>query len=104
MVIECVESVLKKTEGITYEIIIVDNGSGDNSETILKRQLGDSITLVEAEENLGFGKANNLGAEYAKGEYIFLLNPDTLLVNNAIKILYDYIKINRKIAVVVGNL
>lgn len=104
MVIECVESVLKKTEGITYEIIIIDNGSGDNSETILKRQLGDSITLVEAGENLGFGKANNLGVDYAKGEYIFLLNPDTLLVNNAIKILHDYIKVNRKVGIVGGNL
>ena len=58
----------------------------------MKNTLGDKATLISAGENLGFGKANNLGAEYAKGKYLFLLNPDTLLVNNAIKILYDYIK------------
>ena len=104
MIIDCVESILKKTSGITYEIIVVDNASGDNSETILKSTLGDSITVISAGENLGFGKANNLGAGYAKGRYLFLLNPDTLLVNNAIKILYDYIKENSKTGVVGGNL
>lgn len=104
MVIECVESIYKRTSGITYEIIVVDNNSGDNSATHLKNVLGDKITLVLADENLGFGKANNLGAEYAKGEYLFLLNPDTLLVNNAIKILHDFMKSNHNTGVVGGNL
>lgn len=104
MVIECVESIYKRTSGITYEIIVVDNDSGDNSATHLKNVLGDKITLVLADENLGFGKANNLGAEYAKGEYLFLLNPDTLLVNNAIKILHDFMKSNHNTGVVGGNL
>ena len=104
MVIECVESIHKRTSGITYEIIVVDNNSGDNSVTHLKNVLGDKITLVLADENLGFGKANNLGAEYAKGEYLFLLNPDTLLVNNAIKILHDFMKSNHHTGVVGGNL
>lgn len=104
MVAECVESIVEKTRGIDYEIIIVDNDSRDNSEIFLKNTLGDKATLISAGKNLGFGKANNLGAEYAKGKYLFLLNPDTLLVNNAIKILYDYIKTHPETGVVGGNL
>lgn len=104
MVAECVESIFEKTKGIDYEIIIVDNDSRDNSEAFLKSTLGDSTTLISAGENLGFGKANNLGAAYAKGEYLLLLNPDTLLVNNAIKVLYDYIKTHPETGVVGGNL
>lgn len=104
MVAECVESIIEKTRGITYEIIVVDNDSRDNSETFLRNVLEDRATLILAGENLGFGKANNLGAKYAKGEYLFLLNPDTLLVNNAIKVLYDYIIIHPKTGVVGGNL
>jgi GT2 family glycosyltransferase len=55
-------------------------------------------------ENHGFGYANNSGAKYAKGKYLFLLNPDTILLNNAIKILADFLDKNPKVGICGGNL
>ena len=102
--IDCINSVLEKTAEIDFEIILVDNNSQDDSLQILKENLGDKVILVDAGKNLGFGKANNLGAKYAKGEYLFLLNSDTVLRNNAINHLYDFISNNPEVGIVGGNL
>lgn len=104
LVVECINSIYQKTENIIYEIIVVDNASEDDSVEKLSLIYGNKIKLIVSEENLGFGKANNLGARYAKGKYLFMLNPDTILVNNAIKILYDYLEKNPKIGIAGGNL
>ena len=102
--IECINSVFEKTIGLDFEIILVDNDSQDNSLQIIKEKFKDKVILVDAEKNLGFGKANNLGAKYAKGEYLFLLNSDTILRNNAVKYLYDFIKNDLSVGIVGGNL
>ena len=101
----CISSLLEKTKGINFEIIVVDNASSDNSLSMMKQKYS-LIKLIESKENLGFGKANNLGSKYANGKYLFLLNTDTLLINNAIKILFDYMEIgsNINIAACGGNL
>lgn len=103
-VIECINSIFEKTKGIAVEIIVVDNASGDEDVSILKDTFGKNITLIVSKENLGFGKANNLGAASASGKYLFLLNPDTILVNNAISILWNYMENNPKCGVSGGNL
>ena len=103
MVIDCINSVREKTKQNSYEIIVVDNASGDGSVELLRRTFPE-ITVIASEENLGFGKANNLGAAQAKGEYLFLLNPDTILVNDAIGILHDYLEANPGTGVAGGNL
>nr|WP_290430501.1 glycosyltransferase family 2 protein [Paramuribaculum intestinale] len=102
MTAECIDSVRQKTVGISYEIILVDNGSTDGSKEFFEQFEG--VKYIYSDENLGFGRANNLGAQYASGEYLFLLNSDTLLINNAIKILYDYIRVHKRAGVVGGNL
>ena len=102
--IDCIKSVFEKTEGLIFEIILVDNDSQDNSLQTIKEEFGDKVVLVDAQQNLGFGKANNLGAKYAKGDYLFLLNSDTILRNNAIKYLYDFIKNDSTVGIVGGNL
>lgn len=102
--VDCIHSVFEKTYGLVYEIIIVDNNSCDNSIDILKKEFGSQIKIIKSNSNLGFGKANNLGAEGANGKYLFLLNSDTLLKNNAIKILYDFIDKNRDVGIVGANL
>lgn len=102
--ISCIESIFEKTKGIDFEIILVDNDSQDNSLQVLKEKFNNKVIFIDAKENLGFGKANNLGAKYASGKYLFLLNSDTLLINNAIKILFDFIENNLNVGIVGGNL
>lgn len=85
---QCINSILSHTKGITYEIILVDNNSTDGS---INEFCNDpTINFIETKKNLGFGKGNNIGIQNAKGKYVFLLNSDTLLRNNAIKILFDF--------------
>jgi len=62
------------------------------------------VRLIESAENLGFGRANNLGAKYASGKYLFLLNSDTILMNNVVKILSGYLNEHQDVGVCGGNL
>ena len=101
---KAIQAVFDKTEGVEYEIIVVDNDSKDGSAEELKKTFQDKITIIEPKENLGFGRANNLGMKQAQGKYIFLLNSDTELINNAIKIFYDYMEQNEQVGVCGGNL
>lgn len=87
LVLDCVDSIFRYTKDVTFEIIVVDNNSGDNSASILSSDL--RFKYVQSPNNVGFGGANNLGYKYSTGKYIFLLNPDTILLNNAIKIFFD---------------
>ena len=84
----CIDSIVAQTHDIGYEIIVVDNGSTDGSIEALSDD--KRVTLILTGENLGFGRANKRGLEHAKGRYVFFLNSDTLLMNNAIKMLYDF--------------
>jgi GT2 family glycosyltransferase len=65
---------------------------------------GPPITYIKLPENIGFGRANNEGAKIAKGRNLFLLNPDTILLNNAVKILSDYLDSNSRTGCCGGNL
>lgn len=89
LLVNCVDSILLKTNDLEFEIIVVDNGSQDGSQQIIKEQY-PGIRLIESDVNLGFGAANNLGVKQADGDYIFFLNSDTILLNNAVKIFYDF--------------
>ncbi len=84
---QCVYSVQKALENIDGEIIVVDNNSQDESCAMIK-QLFPKVILIENKENLGFPKGNNLGVAIAKGEYICILNPDTVVAEDTfIKVL-----------------
>ncbi len=84
-----IESVYKKTKNIEFEIIVVDNNSVDNSVSEIKA-IFPKVVIIENKENIGFGRANNKGIKVAKGNYLFLLNTDTYLINNAVNILFDF--------------
>lgn len=88
MTCECIDSIVEKTHGISYEIILVDNASTDDSKEFFEKD--QRIIYIYSARNGGFGYGNNLGMKMAKGKYFFLLNSDTLLVNNAIKEFFDY--------------
>lgn len=88
---DCIRSVIKFTKDLSYEIIVVDNGSTDRSPELIKKKY-PKIKLIENKENLGFTKANNQGIKVAKGEYVFLLNSDAYLIENSLKKLIDLAK------------
>ena len=100
---DCVESIRKFVKRSQYEIIIVDN-SVDASEQQALSELDDAIRVIDPKSNLGFGNANNLGASYATGKYVFCLNPDTILLNDAVSILKDYLDQNADVGVAGANL
>jgi len=82
---KCINSVKKNSVGIRYEIIVVDNNSGDGSCEMIKTDYPE-IILIESKKNLGFAGGNNLGFAKAKGDCILLLNPDSELHGNSIEI------------------
>jgi GT2 family glycosyltransferase len=102
--VNTIDSLFEKTTDIEFEILVVDNNSSDNSKCILYEKYGDKITYLALPDNVGFGWANNTAAEIAKGRNLFLLNPDTILMNNAVKILSDYLDCHGQVAVCGGNL
>lgn len=99
----CLSSVVEKTSDINYEIIVVDNASSDSSCDMVKKEF-PQVNLIESKENLGFGRGNNLGIKKAKGKYVFLLNSDCEIKNNAIKILFDFMENNPDCGASGGNL
>lgn len=108
LIIDCVKSIIDLTQGIDYEVIIVDNNSEPDFERIIRE--GASIPteknfkFLALPENIGFGRANNEGIKIAQGRNILFLNPDTLLLNNAIKILSDFLDTHPKAGACGGNM
>lgn len=85
----CLKSIFEQTKNIEFEVIVSDNGSTDGSLEMIKSNF-PKVILIENNSNLGFGAANNKGLKIARGKYIFYLNSDTVLLNNAVKIFFDY--------------
>lgn len=77
----CVFSVQKAIENINAEIIVIDNKSSDDSCAMMKTRF-PNVKLIENKENLGFPKGNNIGVAQAKGKYICILNPDTVVAED----------------------
>lgn len=78
---QCVLSVQKALESIDGEIIVIDNNSSDDSCAMMK-SLFPNVKLIENKENVGFPKGNNSGVAQAKGEYLCILNPDTVVAED----------------------
>lgn len=93
LTVACIESVIEKTEDVNYEIILVDNDSADGTVGAVKTKF-PNVIVRQMDENVGFGRANNAGAELAKGKYLFLLNSDTILIENSIKVFFDFMEHN----------
>lgn len=85
----CIESVYKTYPKDKLEIFVVDNGSSDGSPAMIKKSFRDVI-LIESKKNLGFSKANNLAIKRAVGQYILLLNPDTIVTKDSLNKCVQY--------------
>ena len=81
-----VEAALQDTEG---EIIVVDNDSPEKPIDFIRDKF-PNVQFIESKENLGFAKANNLGVEKARGEFVLILNPDTLIPENLFDVLIPF--------------
>src|SRR3990167_6484228 len=79
---DCLRSIFKFTKDIKFEVIVVDNGSKDGSQAIVKKKF-PQVKLIPNKDNLGFAKANNQGIKLATGKYILLLNSDAYLIENS---------------------
>ena len=79
--IQCIESLYKLTEGVTFEIIVVDNFSQDNSVDLIKSAFSE-VKLLPMAENIGYSRANNEGMKIATGDYFLILNNDTIFTEN----------------------
>lgn len=98
----CVQSIVDNTHGVSYEIIVSDNGSTDGSVEVFGND--PRLIFVGNGENLGFGRANNAGLAHASGRNVLFLNSDTLLRGDAVSILSQYLDANPDVGACGGNL
>lgn len=87
----CLDSVQRALEGIESEVFVVDNHSDDDSVEVVSRDYA-WVHLINNRDNLGFSKANNIAIRQAQGEYILLLNPDTVVAEDTLKGVIDFME------------
>lgn len=100
---DCLASIYKFTQNIDFEVIVVDNGSKDGSQKMVKDKY-PKAKLIANKNNLGFAKANNIGFGHAKGKYILLLNSDTYLIENSFRKLVEFAKKQENLGVLTPQL
>ena len=99
LVRQCLNSICGTMQDCPFEIIVVDNNSGDGSCEMIRREFPD-VRLISNAENLGFARANNQGIGISRGRYILLLNPDTIVIEKCIPEMAALLDRNRKIGAV----
>ena len=80
---DCVQSIFAGTHSVDFEVIISDNGSTDGSAEFIARQY-PTVRIIENRANLGFARGNNVGIAASRGEYVLILNPDTIIHDGAL--------------------
>ena len=85
----CLRSVLQAAPDVDLEVVVVDNGSADGSVAAFRERFDDA-TVIDAGENLGFARGVNLGARSARGPWLLLLNPDTIVLPGSLRALLDF--------------
>ncbi|MGA7304962.1 MAG: glycosyltransferase family 2 protein [Rhodothermales bacterium] len=96
LTVDAVRSALAGAGKLQHEVIVVDNGSTDDSvkqlESAFAAEFKDNVSLIVNEENHGFSKGNNIGASAARGDVLFFLNSDTIVHDSAIEVLYHFVR------------
>ena len=101
----CLKSVFEKIQDVSFEVFVVDNNSNDGSCKIIEQEF-PQVKLIKNNENKGFGVANNLAIRESNAKYVFLLNSDTILLNNAVMIFFEFMEQaeNQNVSCCGGNL
>ncbi|MCE5314977.1 MAG: glycosyltransferase family 2 protein [Armatimonadota bacterium] len=100
LVLDCISSILANVQDLAIEIVVVDNNSSDGSVAAISERF-PKVNIIASERNLGFAAGNNLGLRSASGDYVLLLNPDTVVLDDAIRQMRDFLA-NRPDAGAVG--
>jgi hypothetical protein len=98
----CLTSLQREVADCSYEVIVVDNASGDETAALVRGEFPD-VRLIALEENIGFAAGSNLGARAAIGEYVLMLNPDTELVGDTLGALLRYARAHPEAGLVGGR-
>jgi len=85
----CLSSIQTNRGSLSLEVIVVDNASSDDSVSMIRREF-PQVRLITNQENLGYTGGNNVGAKEARGRYLFILNPDTEIVEDALQQMLVY--------------
>ncbi|MEM9128123.1 MAG: glycosyltransferase family 2 protein [Pseudomonadota bacterium] len=88
MTLDCLRSIKSQTIS-NYEVIVIDNASKDGSADAIAAEFPEFV-FIKSQTNHGFAKANNLAAQKARGKYLLLLNPDTVVLDGAIDKLLEF--------------
>lgn len=100
---QCLTALADITEGVNYEVIVVDNGSTDGVQDFLQT-LGGDVQVIRNQDNLGFAKACNQGARAARGEFLVFLNNDTIPLKGWLTALVEEVRMHADVAVVGSKL
>lgn len=92
---QCLLSIHKARHDLTVEVFVVDNASVDGSQAMVRRKFPDVI-LIDNKDNAGFSKANNQALRQAKGDFVLILNPDTLIQEDTLLILKRFMDTHPK--------
>jgi GT2 family glycosyltransferase len=93
--IQCLTSIFEQTASLDFEVIVVDNNSMDESIREVKAKF-PQVRVVVNETNQGFAKASNQGLRLMKGKYALLLNPDTVVLNNALSKMVKFMEEHKR--------
>ena len=93
LLLQCIDSIFQHTQGISFEIFVVDNNSQDGSASAVEEKFSDVI-VINNEKNLGFSTANNQAIRISKGQTIALLNSDTLIIENCFLKIIEFLNAN----------
>lgn len=96
--LQCLRSIERAATQLDVEVIVVDNHSTDGSVEYL-RPLFPHVTWIESRENLGFGRGNNVGIMQAQGNYTLLLNPDTILSEDTLDVMKEYMDTHPEVGI-----
>jgi GT2 family glycosyltransferase len=88
---QCLRSILDRTAGVTFEIIVVDNGSEDGSVDQIRTEF-PTVRLIESPDNLGFAAGQNLGILRSQGDFVLILNSDIIILDDAISTLVEALR------------
>ena len=102
LLLDCIRSIYANVK-ISFEIIVIDNNSTDGSIALIQQHFPQVKTIVNT-YNAGFPKATNQGFLQSKGEYIFMLNPDTVIIKDAIDKMIDFLENNKDVAILAPQL